>query len=192
VLLEVLGDGVLVSIEGDVADEEGGGRSVGGVTVAGGAVVALVAGSIIGARGAEVEAELTSVKLGAVLGLEGLLCALRVRELDVSETLATAGVAIGDDPHASELTKLLEFAGEPLLIDVPADVANEEVAGGGRLVNGISLALLGGVLWLGLGLALLVLNGLWLLFLITVARVVGIVGVVRVLRLRSAYIVKHT
>jgi hypothetical protein len=157
VLLEVLGKGVLISVEGDVADEEGLGRRVLDVAELGGAVVLLLLGSLraVIARGREVDTEATAVELVAVTGLESLGAVLGVGELDVAEALAAAGVAVGDDAHALELAELLELTGEPLLVDVPAEVADKQVGGGLLLLavdNHLDLLLgrLGGLLGLAL------------------------------------------
>jgi hypothetical protein len=91
-----------------------------------------------------------------LLGLRGISS---VGELDVTETLSTASLTVSDDTAANDLTEALELAAEPVLIDVPAHVTNEEVldtllSGGlfslGLLDSGgsclLSLALLGGSL----------------------------------------------
>ena len=179
-LLEVLGEGALVSLEGDVADEEGLGGRVLDVAELGGAVVLLLLGSlgVVVAGSGEVDTEATAVKLVAVTALEGLGTGLGVGELDVTEALAAARVTVGDDADALELAELLELAGEPLFVDVPAKIADEQVGGSLLLLTvdddlDLLLGRLGGLL----GLALLA-GGLLLLLLLIVGRGVAVgVGV---------------
>lgn len=101
-------------------------------------------------------------------GLAGLGGIGGVDKLDVSVTLAALRVAVGDDANAGDLAELFELTSEPLLVNVPAEVADEKVASGLTL-GALDLALLGGVLGGSLGLALLVLNGRGLLLLIIFA-----------------------
>lgn len=79
--------------------------------------------------------------------------------------LGAAGLTISDDTAANDLTEALELAAKPVLVDVPAHVADKEVLdalGGSRsllslgLLDGglsslLSLALLGGSLLLAVG-----------------------------------------
>jgi hypothetical protein len=150
VFLEDLLDALVGAVEGKVAEEEsvGGGAALVTVLVGAGALVGLLAG------GAEVDVQRTAVKLVLVhLGL-GLSSVGSVGELDVSETLGAAALTVGDDTASGDVTEALELAAEPVLIDVPAQAADEEVLdtlGGGLL----GLGLLDGGLGGGLGLALL-------------------------------------
>ena len=88
---------------------------------------------------------------------EGLAGA--IRKLDKAEALGAAGLTVADDTAAGDVSEVLELTAEPVLIDVPAHVTNEEVldtllSGGlfslGLLDSGgsclLSLALLGGSL----------------------------------------------
>jgi hypothetical protein len=63
-------------------------------------------------------------------------------------------VTVSDDAAASELTELGELALEPLLVNVPGQVTDEQV-GGSTLGGILSLGLLGSSDGLLLGLALL-------------------------------------
>lgn len=64
------------------------------------------------------------------------------------------GLTVSDDAAASELTELGELALEPLLVNVPGQVTDEQV-GGGTLGDILSLGLLSRSDGLLLGLALL-------------------------------------
>jgi hypothetical protein len=176
VLAEGLGEGILIGIEADVADEDGVGWGLGSVAVLVGTVEALLLRSLLRAGLASVHAKLTVVKQVAVTSGESLLGIGSVGVLDVSEPLAAARLAVGDDADTLDLTKLLELAGQPLLVDVPAKVANEKICGcAGLLIN---LALFRGVLGGSLSLPLLALGDrgfLFLIFLIVVTAVIFVI-----------------
>lgn len=97
-------------------------------------------------------------------------------------TRATS-LTLGHDTHTGQLTKLLEFGSQPLLVDVPRQVANEEV-GRGTLSWLLSLRLLLGRGGLLVSLALLGVLGLLLLVRVRVRAVRAglVVRVVRVIR----------
>jgi hypothetical protein len=187
VLSEDLLDALVAALEGDVAEEEGvaGRATLVAVLVATGTGVGLLlAGS------AEVDVQLATVELELVHLLLGLGSIGSVGELNVTETikvsegsrimrsgdipLGAAGLTVSDDTAANDLTEALELATEPVFIDVPAHVTNEEVldalfSGGllglGLLNDGLgnflSLALLGGSLFfvaVGIGVRV---GGLW-------------------------------
>lgn len=158
VLAEVLGDDLVGGVEGDVADEQ---RVAGGgalVAVAVGAVAGTLAVLLGGAGSAEVDVHLAAIELVLVHLLLGLLSIGGAGELNITEALGAAALAVGDDADAGDLAELLELALEPLLVDGPGQIANEEVLdtllsgllglvllhGGGGFVLG--LALLGGSL----------------------------------------------
>lgn len=63
-------------------------------------------------------------------------------------------LTVGDNTAAGELTEGLELAAEPVLVNVPGQVTNEQV-GGSTLGGGLGLGLLGGSDGLLLSLALL-------------------------------------
>ena len=175
-LAKVFANDVLRDLEAQVATEEGGSGLARCVTILLLAVVAaLLWTGILLAWSAEVETDVASIQFRLVLRLEGFRSILGVDELNVSESLASARVAVRDDADASELSKLLELTCEPLFIDTPAKIADEEV---GTSACGVRLGLLGGLLWLAVGLALLALSlSRWLLLflfvIVAVARVVG-------------------
>ena len=74
--------------------------------------------------------------------------------------LGTASITVGDDAAASDVAKLFKLAREPVLVNVPAEVTDEEVLNSlitcllslgllySRLSVGFSLALLRGSLLL--------------------------------------------
>jgi hypothetical protein len=179
VLAEGLGQGILIGIEANVADEDGVGWGLGGVAVLVGTVEALLLRSLLRAGLASVHTKLTVVKQVAVTSGESLLCIGSAGVLDVSEPLAAARLAVGDDAYTLDLTELLELASQPLLVDVPAKVANEKVCGCTGLL--ISLALFRGVLGGSLSLTLLALGDGGLLFLVFLVIIAAVVFVVIIL-----------
>ena len=78
----------------------------------------------------EIHADVAAIKEGTVLLLKSGNTSVNLDELDVAVTLASARVAVGDDADALDLAKFLEFTREPFLVDVPAEVADEEIASG--------------------------------------------------------------
>jgi hypothetical protein len=123
VLGEDLLDRVVGAVERQVAEEEGVGRSTALVAVLGGAVV--LCGLLTGS--AEVDVQIAAIKLRLVHLFLGGGSLSSSGELDVSETLGATGLAVGDDTAAGDVTEPLELAAEPVLIDVPAQAANEQV-----------------------------------------------------------------
>jgi len=93
----------------------------------------------------------------------------RYNEYEYLPTRATS-LTLGYDTHTGQLTKLLEFGSQPLLVDVPRQVANEEV-GRGTLSRLLSLRLLLGRSRLIVSLALLGVLGLLLLIRVRVGAV---------------------
>jgi hypothetical protein len=103
--------------------------------------------------------------------------------------LSTASLTISDDTAAGDFTEGGELALQPILIDVPAKVADEQVldALAGRLLSlglllsrlslGLSLALLGGGLLLLAGL----LGGLFGVGLGVGVGSIGVAGVIGIL-----------
>jgi hypothetical protein len=67
---------------------------------------------------------------------------------------STTSLTVGDDAAASDLTEVLELALKPILINVPAEVTDEQILD--SLASILSLVLLHG--WLGLGLSLALLG----------------------------------
>jgi hypothetical protein len=174
---ESLAEHVLVGLERDVTDEKGVGLWVLGVTVGLGAGVGAVLWCGVVTGSGEVNVGLATIDESTLLGLEGSGGIGRVGELNVTETLGAARLAVGDDASASDLSELLKLAVQPLVINVPAQVTNEQVLGSGIL--DLSLGLLGGgLLLLIISLALLGWGGLLGALLL-----LGVVGVVRVLLL---------
>lgn len=184
---EELTDGVLVNVERQVTDEESIALGAEGVTVSLGAVGSTTLGvGISRASVGVVEVEGTAVELETLHGLVGLGAALRVVEVDVTETTAAASSLLSDNTSTDETIELLEGLVEGIVVDVPAQAASEE--SGGSISLGLlsivrvdvilGLALLGGSL-----LSLLSLGIRLLLRVVAVIRILlGIFRVVRVVR----------
>ena len=87
-LAEGLGDGVLVSVEGEVAAEEGVGRFAGAVTIRLAAVVGSVLrfGALLTLLG-EVDVDIAAVELAASFGRMGFAGIGSVDELNVTEAM---------------------------------------------------------------------------------------------------------
>ena len=160
VLAEGLVDGVLVGLERQVSDEKSLGRL--------GGLVAKLAGSLLpgtvgrgGSGRGKVDVDLSSVNLLSVHLLDGLGGILDVDELDVSESSRLLGGSVEHDSGGRDLTELVKLGLEPVVVDVPRELADEDV-GRSLLVTvtssgngtGLGLALLGGGLLLILGLSL--------------------------------------
>ena len=69
--------------------------------------------------------------------------------------LGAASLTVSDDPAANDLTEALELAAKPVLVDVPAQVADEQVLDALLLATLLSLGLLDDGLGNLLSLALL-------------------------------------
>lgn len=138
---ESLANNVLISLKRQVAHEEGIGRRVARVAILLSTVVGAIPGCGIVARSSEVNVGDTIVNLGTLLGIEGSCGVGSVGKLDVSEALGAARLAVSHDTSASELTELLKLAVQPLVVDVPAQVTDEEVLD--TITTGLNLGLLG-------------------------------------------------
>lgn len=157
---ESLAEHILVGLEGNVADEEGVGLWVLLVTVGLGAGVGTLSWSSVVAWGGEVDVGLTTIDQSTLLGSKCLRGIGRVGEFNVTEALGAAGLAVRDDAGTGDLTELLKLAVQPLVINVPGKVTDEEVLGT-SIGGSLSLDLLdGGLLLLVIGLALLGWSGL--------------------------------
>jgi hypothetical protein len=124
---ECLTNSVLVSLEGQVAQKEGVGRRVGAVTVLSGTTLSLVLGGGVVTRSGEVNICLTTIDQCTLLGLQSSSGISRVGKLDVTETLGSTTLTVRDDTSPSDLTEALELLQQPLVINVPAQVTNEQV-----------------------------------------------------------------
>lgn len=152
---EDLVESILSGGEGKVTNEESVALGAGGVTVGASTVLGAVSTGLgSGAGSGVVKVDGTAIEVGTLLGIHGLNGIGSVDELNVSESAGAAGLTVGDNAAARELTELGELALEPLLIDVPGEVTDEEV-GGGTLGDFLSLGLLGNGLGLVISLALL-------------------------------------
>jgi hypothetical protein len=90
--------------------------------------------------------------------------------------LGTTSLTIGDDAHTLELAEGLELTGEPVLIDVPRQVANKEVASLWDCTVGLCLSFLCSRDCLLFSLAL-VDSCLWLDFFLALIRVVRVITI---------------
>ena len=124
---ECLANNVLVGIKGQVTYEESVGRRVARITILLGAIVCTILWRSVGARRREVNVGDTAIDLSTLLSIKGSGRISRVGKLDISEALRTAGLLVSHDTGADKLTKFLKLAVQPLVVDVPAQVANEEV-----------------------------------------------------------------
>lgn len=167
---------VLSSAERQVANEQS--------VALGASRVAEVTGTLLGTvvtilltSGGVVQVDGTAVNLSILLGLVGLGSVGSVGELDVTETAGATRVTVGNNT-ARALAELAELALEPVLIDVPRQVADEEVGRG--TLGSIGLGLLSRGNGLIISLALLgILGGILALLRLGLGRVgaVGAVGV---------------
>ncbi len=181
-LAEELADSILLSVEGQVTDEESLALGAESVTVALGTVGGAVTGLGLGRLGVGVvEVEGTAVNLLALHSLVRLGGRLGVAKVDVAETTAAASVLVGDDTGADKTTEGLESLVQSIVIDTPAEGAGEQ--GSGSVV--VSLGLLGGLGNVIISLALLGGSSLSLLLLLIGVRVVAVVRVIRVGILQS-------
>lgn len=152
---EDLVESILSGAEGKVTNEESVALGAGGVTEGASTVLGAVSTGLgSGAGSSVVKVDGTAIEVGTLLGVHGLNGIGSVDELNVSETAGAAGLTVGDNAATGELTELGELTLEPLLIDVPGQVTDEEV-GGGTLGDLSGLGLLGDGLGLVISLALL-------------------------------------
>jgi len=152
---EDLVESILSGAEGKVTNEESVTLGAGLVAVGASTVLGTVStglGSLAGSSVVKVDG--TAVKIGTLLGIHGLGSIDSAVELNVTESAGAAGLTVGDNADTGEFTELGELTLEPLLIDVPGQVADEEV-GGGTLGSFLGLGLLGSGLRLVISLALL-------------------------------------
>jgi len=172
-LAEGLTNHVLVSTEGKVTKEEGIGRRVLGVAEGLSTVVGAFTRSVVVTRGGEVDVGLTTIDQRSLLGLESSGGIDGVAEIDVTETLGASSGLVGDDTSTSDLSELLELTVEPLVINVPAQVTNEQVCGS----IGRSSSLILSLALLGRNFSLVIIAGIVGIFLIivTASRRVGAV-----------------
>jgi hypothetical protein len=178
VLTEGVTESILGSAEGKVANEESVGGRAGGVTEGAGTVLGALALGLVVTGDGVVKVDGTAIEIGTLLSFHSLGGIGSVGVLDVAETAGAARLTVGHDTAASELTEGAELRLEPVLIDVPGQVTDEQV-GRGTLGDILGLGLLSGSDGLLIGLALL--GGLLLLAVRVGVGGVGGVGVGRVL-----------
>lgn len=185
-------DGVLVDVEGEVADEESVGLGAQGITVGLSAVIGTLTGVGLGGTSiGVVKVQGTTVNLLALHGLVGSDASLGGTEVNVAEATAAASVLVHDDTSANKAIEVLESLPQSVVVNTPAEAASEESGGlslgllGSLIDLSIGLALLGGSLG-GLGLGLSLIRGLLIgiLLLVRVRRVrvgVSLLGLIRVI-----------
>jgi hypothetical protein len=180
-------NGVLGSGERKVTDEEGRRRgSREGVVE--GLLGALGLSFTVRAGSRKVDLDRTSVDFLSS-EFESFLSSLGRRELDVSETTRSTRVTVGDDTGRDDLAALGELGLEPVVVDVPRELSDED---GGRLGSVVSVGvgdggglglLSGGLRLLSSALLGLLSGGLGGHLLVLVIGRVGGVGVGRVGRI---------
>jgi hypothetical protein len=132
---ESFSNNVLVGIKRQVTHEEGVRGRVTGITILLGTVVGAISRCGVGARGSQVDVGSTAVDLGTLLSIQGSGGIGRVGKLDISIALRTARISVSYDTGTDKLTKFLKLAVQPLVVDVPAQVANKEVLDPSVFVN---------------------------------------------------------
>lgn len=98
-------------------------------------------GCIIRLGLSNVDVDWSAINIRA-LQFQCLLCLFRGLEVDVTKTLGSTGVTVGDDPSGNEATDRFEDAGEPFLVNVPREIADKDAYGTcgfglGALVGGL-------------------------------------------------------
>lgn len=182
--VEELGDGILIDVKGQVADEQGVTLGAESVAVLLGTVgsTALGIGTFRAGVGV-VEVDGTAANVLALHSLVGNLSRLSILEVDIAKATATASALLGNNTSTNKAIERLECLVEGIIINAPGQAAGEE-CGGSVAVN---LGLLGRGVDLLIGLALLGRLSLLLLFLVIrrVVRVLLRVIAIRLGRLRG-------
>jgi hypothetical protein len=150
---EGLADDVLISFERQIPHKESVRGGVGRIAVLLGTVIGTVPWGGVVAGGSEVNVSDAAINLSTLLSIEGSSSINGLGKLDVSEALGAARISVSQDTCASNLTKLFELAVQPLVVDVPAQITNEEILDTAVLL--VNLGLLGRSNRLVVGLALL-------------------------------------
>lgn len=107
---ESVADSALISLEGQVTNEEGIGRRVLLVTECSSAVLGAIPGCSVVTGSGEVDVGLTTIDESTFLGSESSSGGSRARELDVSEALGATRFSVSQDVGTGDLSKLLELA----------------------------------------------------------------------------------
>lgn len=179
--VEELGNGILVNVEGQVADEQGVALSAEGITVLLGTVGSAVLGvGTFRAGVGVVEVDVTAANILALHSLVGNLSRLSILEVDIAKATAAASALLGNDTSTNKAIERLECLVEGIIINAPGQAAGEE----GRGSVAVDLGLLGRGIDLLIGLALLGRLSLLLLLLVG-RRVVGVLLRVIAVRLGS-------
>jgi hypothetical protein len=144
----------LVGGEGEVADKEG----LGGLAdLVAESPLALLSVGLLSSGSGVVDPDRTAVNLLAVLR-HGLGRGLEVGELDVGESLGSVVVVVPDHTGRDDLAALGKLGLEPVVVDVPRETADKDVARGGQGVgvgvDSVGLGLLCGGLGVVIGLSL--------------------------------------
>lgn len=153
--VEEVGDRLLVDLEGQVADEKSVALGAKLVVELLGTVVGATSSVVVGLASRQVDSHVTTIEEGTVLLIQGSLGVLGRVKVNVAEATGAAIIAASHDASARDTLAVLELLVQEVVIDVPAQVADEQrgALSGGLLF--IGLALLGGSLGGVLGLALL-------------------------------------
>ena len=132
---------VLISLKRQVTQEESIGRRIGRVAKSSSTGVGTLLWCSVVAGSREINISLTTVNQRTLLGLESSSGIRRIDKLNISETLGSSSRFIADDASTRDLTELLKLTVQPLIINVPAQVTNEQVLGSGIFSSGWGLSL---------------------------------------------------
>lgn len=124
-LVEECGDGLLVDLERQVADEQCVALGAQLVIKLLGTFVGTSARVLLGLAAGEVDSHVTTIQESTLLVLEGSLGVLGAVEVNVSEATRPTVLA-GDDAGTSDTRALRELLVEEVVINLPAEVADEE------------------------------------------------------------------
>jgi hypothetical protein len=90
---------------------------------------------VLGRLRGEVEAHVTALELGTILGIVRLLGSIRVGEVNISEAAGAASLPVGDDTSAHKVVEALELLVQDVVINAPAEVTNPESGGRATLLG---------------------------------------------------------
>lgn len=179
-LVEELGNGILVGVEGQVADEQGITLRAEGVAMLLGTVGSAVLGvGIIRAGIGIVQVDVTATNILTLHGLECNSSRLGILEVDISKAAAAASTLLGNNASTNKTIERLECLVEEVVINAPGQAAGKECRGS----VAVHLGLLDGGIDLIIRLALLGSGGSLLLLRVVRVLLRVIAGVRLVIRL---------
>jgi hypothetical protein len=150
-LIEKLPNLVSADAEGNVADEESialGAHNIVellGPVLAATTVITGGSATIVVASRGDIKLDGSAVNLLALHSVQSLLSGLGVGKVNEAKATAAAGFLLGNYASTSKALALLELFKEPLIIDVPAELAGPNSRTlGGLLGLTVGLGLLGG------------------------------------------------